>query len=153
MYKKIATVFSLMIWMVACDQLANHSPSRLEITNAYIVAPVAGRPVTAGYFTLTNSTDSDFSLVSVTVVDDVALSVDSPVSVMMHRTVALPDGMMQMQSVKRLGIKSGEQIAFAPGGYHLMLSGMPADINRLSLKFCDAQQRCIAHSFEVKIDG
>ena len=150
MYLKNATLLGLAVLISACGQVNtdsnNHSALLPHITNAYIVPPVAGRPVTAGYFTVTNKTLSTFSIANVSAPND-------SVSVMMHRTVALPDGIMQMQSIRVLDVKSGEQIAFAPGGYHLMLSGLSSSIDRLLLRFCDAQQRCIDHAFEVKNDA
>lgn len=66
----------------------------------------------AGYFTLANTSEADITLIGA----------DSPAfgSVMMHRSVS-QDGVASMQPVKRLVLPAGEQVAFEPGGYHLML--------------------------------
>lgn len=66
----------------------------------------------AGYFTLRNTGDTDLILVGA----------QSPAfgNVEMHRSVDR-DGVASMQPVEQLELAAGEQIAFAPQGYHLML--------------------------------
>lgn len=66
----------------------------------------------AGYFTLRNTGDNDITLVGA----------QSPAfgNVEMHRSVN-QDGVTSMQPVPQIELAAGEQVGFAPQGYHLML--------------------------------
>lgn len=66
----------------------------------------------AGYFTLMTTSEADITLTGA----------DSPAfgNVTMHRTIN-QDGVTRMQPVAQLELEAGEQIEFAPRGYHLML--------------------------------
>lgn len=90
----------------------------------------------AGYFTLRNTGDADVILVGA----------QSPAfgSVEMHRSVDR-DGVASMQPVEQIELAAGEQIAFAPQGYHLMLMqrARPLAIGEeveVTLLFEDAQR-------------
>ncbi|QFT86702.1 hypothetical protein FIU88_17290 [Halomonas sp. THAF12] len=91
----------------------------------------------AGYFTLTNTSEADITLEGA----------DSPAfgKVMMHRTVN-QDGITSMQPVGQLELAAGEQIEFAPGGYHLMLMKrtrplVVGDDIEVTLIFANGQQQ------------
>lgn len=57
----------------------------------------------------------------------VAASVDPSIAgtVEVHEVV-MQDGMMRMQEVAGIPFPAGEPVALEPGGYHIMLMGMPA---------------------------
>lgn len=57
----------------------------------------------------------------------VAATVDPSVAgtVEVHEVV-MQDGMMRMQEVAGIPLPAGEPVALEPGGYHIMLMGMPA---------------------------
>lgn len=87
------------------------SAAELEVGEARLRLLPGDLPA-AGYFTLVNTSEADITLTGA----------KSPAfdNVMMHRTVT-KDGVSSMQHFPQLELASGEQIEFAPGGYHLML--------------------------------
>ncbi|WP_111494156.1 copper chaperone PCu(A)C [Marinobacter bohaiensis] len=66
----------------------------------------------AGYFSLHNGSDRTVTLVGA--------SSDAFGQVMMHKSME-KDGMAHMHAVPSLEVAAGEDIDFAPSGYHLML--------------------------------
>ncbi len=93
----------------------------------------------AGYFILVNPSETNITLTGA----------DSPAfgNVMMHRTVN-QDGVTRMQPVAQIELAAGEQIEFAPGGYHLMLmkrtrSLAIGDDIEVTLFFANGQQQSI----------
>lgn len=78
-------------------------------------------PVTAksgaGYLTVTNTGESDDSLVEV--------RADFP-KVMLHLSEE-KDGVATMTHVDKLDIPAGETVELAPGGYHVMFMGLGGD--------------------------
>ncbi len=87
-------------------------PAQLMATDAYIYVPIAGRTMTAGYFTLTNSGEKDYQLVAVESVSAGRIELHS------HQHV---DGVMKMRREAQVPIPAGAEVVFAPGGLHLML--------------------------------
>lgn len=79
--------------------------------------PLPGKTVVAGYFELSNPTDTPWQL------ESVSASVGSSVEI--HRTVRTGD-QVRMERIRELSLAPGERISFAPGGYHLMLFGIDA---------------------------
>jgi periplasmic copper chaperone A len=72
-----------------------------------------------------------------------------------HRTEAVA-GTFRMVAVKRLALKAGEEMRFAPGGFHLMLLKpkhplRAGDQVRIVLRFSDGAAREL--TFPVKRDG
>ncbi|NYS59376.1 copper chaperone PCu(A)C [Vreelandella salicampi] len=66
----------------------------------------------AGYFTLTNTGETDNTLIGA---DSASFG-----NVTIHQSVS-KNGVSSMQHVDQLTVAAGEQVEFAPGGYHLML--------------------------------
>lgn len=87
------------------------SAAELEVNEARIRLLPGDLPA-AGYFILANTSEADITLTGA----------NSPAfgNVMMHRTVN-QDGVTSMQPVAQIELAAGEQLEFAPGGYHLML--------------------------------
>ena len=85
--------------------------AELEVSEARLRLLPGDLPA-AGYFTLTNTSEKGVTLTGA----------DSPAfgNVMMHRSVN-QDGVTRMEPVAQLELAAGEQVEFAPGGYHLML--------------------------------
>lgn len=56
---------------------------------------------------------------------DALVAVETPLSrsVMIHRT-AVVNGMSSMKMVARVPLPKGSRVTFAPGGYHLMFTGL-----------------------------
>ncbi len=87
----------------------------IEVTDARIRAPLPGRDMTAGYFTLRN--DRDAALVLTGVTSPAARAVE------MHETSS-DGGMMKMRRLDEVVVGAGETVRFEPGGRHLMLFGV-----------------------------
>lgn len=85
--------------------------AELEVSEAKMRLLPGDLPA-AGYFTLHNAGDASVTLIGA----------ESPAfeDAAMHRSTN-QDGMASMQPVPQLALASGEQVAFAPQGYHLML--------------------------------
>ena len=85
----------------------------ISVDDAYIVAPLKGRDVTAGYFIIQNN-GSDVRLVSAS----------SPIAAEVEiHTHSMSDGVMQMREVDGVDLSAGESVTFEPGGLHLMMFG------------------------------
>lgn len=89
----------------------------VTLTDPYILAPLKGRDVTAGYFMIENA-GSDTRLVSAS----------SPIAAEVEiHTHSMADGVMQMREVDGVDLPSGETVTFEPGGLHLMMFGFARD--------------------------
>ena len=83
----------------------------LTLTDAFSY-PTTGRSG-AGYFTLTNDGAADALL---------DVEADYP-KVMLHKSM-MKDGVMTMEHQMRVVVPPQGEIAFAPGGYHVMFMGL-----------------------------
>lgn len=106
----------------------------LQVDNAW-VRVVPGAPVAAGYFELHNPGSSAITVTTVA----------SPQfgRVHMHESLTDDEGMATMQPVDSVTVAAGQSLAFAPGGYHLMLFNaeqplQPGDDVTLKLQCADA---------------
>ncbi len=81
------------------------------VSDAWMRYIPGGAPA-AGYFTLTNRGDRPLSLVGA--------ECSEFGMVMIHRTIER-GGISTMRPVHELAVPPGKSVAFAPGGYHLML--------------------------------
>ena len=118
---------------VAAMALASCSqPNELSVDGAWVrLGAVAGRPA-AAYFTV-HGGPAPATLISVTT--DVAIKAE------MHETMA-KDGVTSMAPLTRVEIPANTDVAFAPGGRHVMLFDMnsgikPADRVMLTFAFAD----------------
>ncbi|HMJ92576.1 MAG TPA: copper chaperone PCu(A)C [Allosphingosinicella sp.] len=94
--------------LAGCD---SGTRSVTTVSNGWIRLPaVAGQPA-AGYFTI-EATDDHGALIRVTS--------SRAGRIEMHKT-SMSGSMAGMEKVERISLKGGREIAFAPGGRHLML--------------------------------
>ncbi len=95
------------------DATASGPVPTVSINDAYVLKPLKGRDVTAGFFEV-NGGDIDAKLVSASspFVDTIEL-----------HTHTMDKGVMQMRKVDAIEIPAGETVYFKPGGLHLMLFG------------------------------
>jgi periplasmic copper chaperone A len=115
-----AALAALTLAVSACSQESEPAPAEgeaasteIEIANARLSLPaVSGNPA-AAYFDLTNNTDQVAVLTGVEVAQTERAE--------LHETTG--STMVQLPSV---AIQPGEQTAFAPGGKHVMVFGLPA---------------------------
>lgn len=84
----------------------------LQIDNAQIRQPMPGRSVTAGYFTLHNTTSETLELTGVTS--------QAFKRIELHQHTH-KDGMMRMEQLQQITIAAKSAVVLAPGGLHLML--------------------------------
>ena len=122
--KRIATGFAALL-LVGCGP----TPA-LEVTDAWLRAPLPGKTVAAGYFTLHNHGDRAVTLI--------ALSSPVAARVELH-THYLEGDMMRMRKLDRLEVASRQRMVLAPGGRHLMLFdvGLLTDTAQVTLEFAD----------------
>ncbi len=90
----------------------------VTVTGAWVRTGQAGA-MTAAYFTLQNTGTAEDALVSVTASVGMAT---------MHETTTDASGMTGMQPVETVVIPAGGSVSFEPGGYHVMIMGLSADL-------------------------
>ena len=111
------------VTLAACSGEMNHGEGGMShaghqmdegivISSARVLPPFPGRDTAAGYFSITNHSKLDDTLISVT----------SPISgaVEIHNHIE-EGGVMKMRQVKGIDIKAGETVELKPGSYHLMM--------------------------------
>jgi len=106
--KHLVAAFILICGSVSAQ---TYQAGNLTITDAFSY-PTTGRSG-AGYFTLTNDGVTDALL---------DVEADYP-KVMLHKSM-MKDGVMTMEHQMRLVVPPQGEIAFAPGGYHVMFMGL-----------------------------
>ncbi|GAA0359376.1 hypothetical protein GCM10009092_24470 [Bowmanella denitrificans] len=110
--------------------------AQLQVDNATIRLLPPGVLNTAGYFTLVNHGQHDRILVGA------RCSLVQKAELHDHQMV---DGMMKMTQQQRVIVPAGEQVAFQPGGLHLMLFGLKSPLQDgqrvpLTLLFADGEE-------------
>lgn len=113
-----------LIWgaLLVCAVFAHYGradSATLQLSNAYFRLPVAGRSTSAAYMQITNLSDTKVQL------SDFSADLATSVELHEHRHV---DGMMSMRKVANVTLNPGETLTLQPGGYHLMLFGLPAHL-------------------------
>jgi copper(I)-binding protein len=106
----------LAVAATACGSPAG-SQGSLVVRDAWIRLPVAG--TSAGYLVIENGTGAAEVLESASI---------AGASVTLHRTVTDASGMTGMQMVDAIHIPAGGTVELAPGGFHLMIEGLPASL-------------------------
>ena len=137
MKRILFSVVMLGMAMVAC---AGQPP--VSVSDARIRWLPGDLPM-AGYFVITSQASGPLRLVGAA----------SPAfgGVMVHRSVE-KDGMARMVHVDGVDLAPGKPVAFAPGGYHLMLMNRTRDLHTgeevpVTLQFGDGQTLVV--SFRV----
>ncbi len=116
----------------------------LVISNAWVRQPPPGTDVLAGYATLENRGEAQIEIE--------AVSSPSFGAIEIHRTV-VDNGIARMQPVTRLVIEPGQQLALAPGSYHLMLfrpQGKLSPGQQIELTLHTTDGRCIPYSTKLR---
>jgi copper(I)-binding protein len=117
----IATTAALLL--AACSDVSTNSASdgvvadaaapSVLISDGYIMAPLKGRDIAAGYFIAENQ-GAAISLVSA--------STPAAATVELH-THSMANGVMKMRKVDAVDLPEEGSIAFEPGSFHLMMFG------------------------------
>ncbi len=110
-----------VILLAACS--AEPQPP-LVASDVEVTAPMPGVSTSAGYMVLTNNSDSDILI----------NSVSSPQygAVELHET-AVENGVARMRPVLELRIRAGESVRLERGGLHLMMMRPQPDIDTITL--------------------
>lgn len=90
---------------------------------------------------------------------DVLAKVETPVAdhATAHQSIE-EDGVMKMREVEAFELKAGDTISFAPGGYHVMLTGLKSPLRTgdsfpLTLTFKSAGEVRVEVKVVDKVDG
>jgi copper(I)-binding protein len=106
--------------VVSLSGVAAAAPSTAVVARDAVIRPAPrGLPTTAAYVTLRNPGRAPVKLVKVTCA--------CARSVAPHETMEM-DGMMHMHALGAVTIPPKGEVTFAPGGMHLMVTGLKRDI-------------------------
>ena len=128
-------LFGLLFCIASCGSNAEYL-----IRDARIREPVPGQTKSVGYFTLANQTDENLVLVGV--------SIAGVGAVEMHETTER-DGVMRMRKLKEVSIPAASEVAFVPGGKHLMLFRISELNAPVDVEFTFADGRVLTQPFEL----
>lgn len=91
----------------------------ITIAHPFSFATVGNAPVGGGYMEITNTGETDDTLIAVTVAEDVAGTVQ------LHQ-MAMDDGVMRMSQVEGgIAVPAGETVVLQSGGLHVMFMRLP----------------------------
>ena len=125
----------IIIFLLPAVALAQ-APVALE--DAWVRALPPMQPNTAAYLTVQNTSAATI------VVNSASASIAGRVEIHTTREV---DGMMRMEQLQQVTIGPGQQLAFAPGGMHLMLLDLkrmpvPEEEVELCLQLASGEEAC-----------
>ncbi|MFA6114340.1 MAG: copper chaperone PCu(A)C [Sphingomonas sp.] len=131
---RILPLLGVLLALAGCE-----SPKEIHVTNAWVRLAAVPRGPAAAYFTL-HGGPADATLVSVT--SDVSIRAE------MHESMtsgSLAGSMASMKPIQQVALPAGGEIAFAPGGKHVMLFDVNPGIKPgapvpLLLTFADGQR-------------
>lgn len=134
---RLGTALAALL-LLSCSQDGGGTPD-IQVGDAWARATTPGKSATAAYLTIANRGAADDALVGVTSASGTA---------QVHST-SMEDGIMRMRPLERLPIPSGEAVKLAPGGTHVMLTGLDAplaagDSVELTLRFEKSGERTVA---------
>ena len=118
-----AVLLSVVVAACGSGSVATSVPSvaggPLTVRDAWVRAAPAGGD-TAAYFTILNGCQTDDTLVGVTTTNARSAG--------LHQTTTDPSGMTGMQMAPQVKVPSCGTVQFAPGGYHVMLTGVSSEL-------------------------
>ena len=106
----IKTLLSVAVFVAAASASAEDS---VRIREARALATVPGQSVGAAYMTIESASPARL----------VSASSDAAATVQIHE-MSMRDGIMRMRRVEGLDLPAGREVRLAPGGIHLMLTGL-----------------------------
>lgn len=143
--RALALILTLAALLSAPPALAGSvKAGRLTIDQAIVRASIGHSPNTAAYLVITNAGDRPDRLMSVRCA--CADKVDAHIMQMMN-------GMMMMDDAGPVEIPAHGQAVFAPGGRHLMLTGLKAPLNdggRQSMVLVFEHAGSVTARFDIK---
>lgn len=147
----VVTAATIVLAAVAAGCSGAASPSAtttgpaVTVSGAWVRAAPDTAQATAAYLVIANGGPAA----------DALLSASSPgaMEVQVHETTKDSMGMSGMHPVARVDVPAGGSVAFAPGGYHLMVMGLKAPLkagDRLELRLVFEHAGTIAVQAEVR---
>lgn len=134
--RRVLLIVAAML-LAACSGADEAAGGRIDVSDARVPVPVAANG--AAYMTLTNGSDTADRLVAVS--SDVAEAVE------LHQST-MEGGTMSMEQVDGVDIPAGGQATLEPGGFHVMLIDVTADLAegdtvQLTLSFDNAEDQTV----------
>ena len=124
-----AALFLLALAVTSCNRSSGEP--QLAVSDAWARETVPGQTVGAAYLTVRNDGEGDDRLVAAT----------SPAAatITIHSTT-VENGVARMRRAESIPIPAGESVKLAPGGTHIMLTGLREPLRsgeplRLTLRF------------------
>ena len=114
------------------------SEGEISVKDPWVRRNPPGASVTAAYMVIGNSSSAADELLEV--------SCDCSASASLHLT-EMREGSMVMKEVASIEIPPGASVALSPGGYHVMLAGLPGEMKEsvaLELRFRSGARISIA---------
>lgn len=139
MLRIVLVVSALLLAVIGCAPVA---PSTIQVTDSKIRAAFTQATTGAAYMTITNHTDIDDRLMSVSSLTYIARDIQ------IH-TMLMEDDMMIMQQVTDgVALPAGGEVVFGPGGFHIMFIGLQTALDEgkhiaLTLNFANAPAQTI----------
>lgn len=120
----LAGILALPLMLAACKKepeapAVPNMKAGIEIANARLVLPVISGSAAAAYFTITNTTAQT---VTISTID-----VRGAKMAMMHETAG-SGAHSTMSMLAKLDVPAESSVTFAPGGKHVMLTGLDAGL-------------------------
>lgn len=142
--KKWFVVVAFSVFWLPLVQADNHQKQVLEVTvsNAYMPAVPPVSRTAAVYLELKNTSQSKVILSGV--------STSIAKHAMFHQTVE-SEGLVKMKHLSNLEIYPGETIEFSPGGMHIMLMGLQANLNQNSFILNLIFENQASQAIEVRV--
>ena len=125
-------LLSVVFFLSSCS---NSNDSQIMITDINIIQPLPGKSISAGYFTLTNNTESLIEITKITSPDFESIQI--------HDSV-LDEGIVKMQRIDSLQIKAKSRLVLENGGKHLMLIDKKNSSEMISLNFYEEEKLLIS---------
>ncbi len=105
--------------LASCRVVPVAQTGPVDWSRGYLVKPVPGSPAVL-YLWLTNPTGEADTVLTV--------HVTGADSAQVHRTVSMGNGMERMVPVADLTVPAHDTVRFAPGGFHIMVFGLPSTL-------------------------
>jgi len=94
--------------------LAQSAHAQVTVSQAWVRATVPGQKVAAAYMELTSAKEATL------------VSAASPLAEVTEvHEMRMEDGVMKMRAAERIALPAGKTVRLEPGGYHVMLMGLP----------------------------
>lgn len=111
---RIIVVVTLLAWTISSH---GFSADDVQAVEAWARATAPGQTVAGVYLQVTSNRDARLIGVTTTLTDAAEL-----------HFMSMKDGVMRMRHVDAIELPAEEKVSLQPGGYHVMLFGLPAPL-------------------------